>query len=240
MTHSASDIPLVRTHELCRYYRSGQREIRALDSVSLTISRGDFVGVVGASGSGKSTLLNLLAGLDTPTRGLIEVDGVSLQAGARRELSDYRAYRVGIVFQSFNLIAHFTALQNVEIALLFNNTPREARRSAAAAVLERLGLADRMTHRPADLSGGEQQRVALARAIVKEPEILFADEPTGNLDEENARDIVALLSELNRSGLTVVMITHNLELARRHAGRIIRMHYGKVVGEESAGGIISS
>ncbi len=230
---------LIRTIDLCRIYRRGQYEVRAVDSVSLSFARGEFAGVVGSSGSGKSTLLNLLAGLDTPTGGEIEIDGVSLQSRSRRELSGYRAHRVGIVFQSFNLIAHYTALQNVEAALLFNNTPHQERRRRATAILEQLGLADRMSHRPSDLSGGEQQRVALARAIVKQPEILFADEPTGNLDEANARQIVELLAELNRAGLTVVMITHNLELARRHTNRIVRMHYGKVIEDSASGGQIS-
>ncbi len=226
------DTPLIRTRALCRYYRSGTHEIRALDAVSIAVSKGEFVAVAGSSGSGKSTLLNLLAGLDTPTSGDIEVDGASLQARSRRELSAYRAHRVGMVFQSFNLIAHYSALQNVEAALLFNDTPRENRRARACSILERLGLSDRMGHRPADLSGGEQQRVALARAIVKQPELLFADEPTGNLDEENARDILEILSNLNLDGLTVVMITHNLDLARQHARRIISMHYGKIVGDD--------
>ena len=228
---------LIRTVDLCRFYRRGQYEVRAVDSVSMAISRGEFVGVVGSSGSGKSTLLNLLAGLDTPTGGEIEIDGVSLQSRSRRELSAYRARRVGIVFQSFNLIAHYSALQNVEAALLFNHTPHEKRRSLAGAMLDQLGLADRASHRPADLSGGEQQRVALARAIVKHPEILFADEPTGNLDEDNSRQIVELLANLNRNGLTVVMVTHNLEMARTYARRIIRMHYGKVVDDAPAGGM---
>ncbi|MBI5266084.1 MAG: ABC transporter ATP-binding protein [candidate division Zixibacteria bacterium] len=231
-----SSDPLIRTINLCRYYRRGQSEVRAVDTVSLAVNRNEFVSVVGSSGSGKSTLLNLLAGLDTPSGGEIEIDGTPLGSRSRRELSTYRARRVGIVFQSFNLIAHYTALQNVEAALLFNHTPPRERHRLASAILDRLGLADRMTHRPADLSGGEQQRVALARAIVKHPEILFADEPTGNLDEDNSRQIVELLADLNRSGLTVVMVTHNLDLARTYAQRIIRMHYGRVVDDALVGG----
>lgn len=228
--------PLIRVTELSRIYSRGTHEVRAVDAVSIDIAPGEFVGIVGSSGSGKSTLLNLLAGLDTPTAGSIEIDGVSLRTKSRRELSAYRARRIGIVFQSFNLITHYTALQNVAVALLFNHTPPHERQKRATAVLERLGLADRMSHRPADLSGGEQQRVALARAIVKKPEILFADEPTGNLDEINSRQIVELLAELNRNGLTVVMVTHNLELARQYSHRIIKMHYGKVVDDAIAGG----
>jgi putative ABC transport system ATP-binding protein len=139
-----------------------------------------------------------------------------------------------MVFQSFNLISHYTALQNVETALLFNGTPRRERRARAVSVLEQLGLSDRITHRPADLSGGEQQRVALARAIVKNPAILLADEPTGNLDHDNAVQTIELLAQLNRQGITVVMVTHNLELARQNATRIIRMYYGHIVGSETA------
>jgi putative ABC transport system ATP-binding protein len=147
----------------------------------------------------------------------------------RRELAGYRAKRVGMVFQSFNLISHYTAAQNVEMALLFNGTTPAERRRRAASVLERLGLSDRLTHRPMDLSGGEQQRVAIARAVVKNPEILFADEPTGNLDYENAGQIAELLTSLNAAGLTVVLVTHNLEMAQRTAHRTVRMAYGKIV-----------
>lgn len=219
----------LRTIDLCRYYRRGPQEVRALDGVILAVERGEFLGIVGSSGSGKSTLLNLLAGLDTPTSGLVEFEKVPLTSMSRRQLAAYRAYKVGMVFQSFNLISHYTALQNVETALYFNGSSPKDRHRLAAAVLDRLGLDDRMTHRPADLSGGEQQRVAVARAIVKKPEILFADEPTGNLDYENAQQIASLLSSLNRDGLTIVMVTHNLEMAQQIADRTIRMQYGHVL-----------
>jgi putative ABC transport system ATP-binding protein len=219
----------LRTIDLCRYYRRGPQEVRALDGVILVVERGEFLGIVGSSGSGKSTLLNLLAGLDTPTSGLVEFEKVPLTSMSRRQLAAYRAYKVGMVFQSFNLISHYTALQNVETALYFNGSSPKDRHRLAAAVLDRLGLDDRMTHRPADLSGGEQQRVAVARAIVKKPEILFADEPTGNLDYENAQQIASLLSSLNRDGLTIVMVTHNLEMAQQIADRTIRMQYGHIL-----------
>jgi putative ABC transport system ATP-binding protein len=222
----------LRTLDLCRYYRRGPQIVRALDGASIAISRGEFLGIVGSSGSGKTTLLNLLAGLDTPTSGTVEFDGTPLPTLSRRELASYRASKVGMVFQSFNLIAHYTALQNVETALYFNNTPPKERRRLASAILEQLGLGDRLTHRPADLSGGEQQRVAVARAIVKRPDLLFADEPTGNLDFENAQQIVALLTGLHRDGLTVVMVTHNLELAQKHTERTIRMQYGRILARE--------
>jgi len=227
----------IRTVDLCRYYRRGPHEIKAVDKVSLTVGRGEFVAIVGASGSGKSTILNLLAGLDTPTSGKVEIDGVELASLDRRQLAAYRAAKVGMVFQSFNLISHRTALANVELALYFDDTPRSDRRRRAAAMLERLGLGDRLDHRPADLSGGEQQRVAMARALVKAPQVLFADEPTGNLDLENSSQIASLLAELNQQGLTVILVTHDLELARRCAHRRIGMHYGRIDdGSKSSGG----
>lgn len=223
------DPEFIKTVNLSRYYRRGPQEVHAVDDVSIDIHKGEFVGVVGASGSGKSTILNLLAGLDTPTSGRIEFDGVALSSLSRRELSEYRARRVGMVFQSFNLISHQSALQNVETALFFTDVPRRERKDRAAKILERLGLADRLDHRPADLSGGEQQRVAIARALVKEPDILFADEPTGNLDQDNTDQIAALLKNLNAKGLTIIMATHDLELAGKSTDRIVRMHYGRIV-----------
>ncbi len=222
-------MPWLITTDLCRYYRRGPQQVRAVDMVSLEVVRGEFLAIVGASGSGKSTMLNLMAGLDTPTSGQIEVNGSVLGELSRRELSTYRAKQVGMVFQSFNLVAHHTALKNVEMALFFNDTPARERRLLAAQILERLGLADRMDHRPADLSGGEQQRVAMARALVKKPDMLFADEPTGNLDQDNTDQIGRLLTELNGQGLTVIMATHDLGLARRYAHRTVRMDYGKLV-----------
>jgi putative ABC transport system ATP-binding protein len=218
----------IRTLDLCRYYRRGDYEVRALDKVSLTIDRGEFVAVVGASGSGKSTLLALLAGLDTPTSGQIEIGGRHLAGMSRKELAAYRAGRVGMVFQSFNLIPHRTALQNVELALFFDGTSRKERTSRARATLEKLNLGGRLDHRPADLSGGEQQRVAIARALVKSPDILFADEPTGNLDYEHAHQIADILTDLNRQGITVIMVTHDREMAGRCTQRLVRLVYGHV------------
>ncbi len=223
--------PWIIARELCRYYQRGPQEIRAVDNVTLKIARGEFVGIVGSSGSGKSTLLNLLAGLDTPTTGSIEIGTVSLGALNRKALAAYRARQVGMIFQTFNLLPHHTALRNVEVALYFNDTPRHERHKRSSEMLERLGMGDRLEHRPSALSGGEQQRVAIARALVKRPEVIFADEPTGNLDYENARQISALLTHLNQEGLTVVMVSHDLELARSICGRIIKMHYGRVVDD---------
>ncbi len=224
------------TQALCRHYRRGPQTIRAVDQVELAVQQGEFVAIVGSSGSGKTTLLNLLAGLDTPTSGEINFKGSRLGTFSQRELSAYRAASVGMVFQSFNLLSHRTAIENVEMALYFNGLPRVDRRSKATVMLKRLGLADRMTHRPADLSGGEQQRVAVARALVKAPDILFADEPTGNLDEENSRQIAELLAQLNREGLTILMVTHNPETAGKYAHRVIRMHYGQIVDTSISSG----
>ncbi len=223
-----SSVPILRTTDLSRHYRRGPQDVKALDGVSLSIGQGEFLGIVGSSGSGKTTLLNLLAGLDTPTSGHVEYKGVSLASLSRRQLAAYRAAKVGMIFQSFNLLPHYTAQQNVEAALVFTGTPPAERRRLAGRALEQLGLSDRIAHRPADLSGGEQQRVAVARAIVKQPEILFADEPTGNLDFENAQQIVSLLAGLNHAGLTIVMVTHNPELAGGSYHRTVRMRFGRV------------
>ncbi len=223
---------LIRTTDLCRYYRRGPQEVRAVDGVNLSITKGEFLSIVGSSGSGKSTLLNLLAGLDTPTGGGIDVAGERIGQMSRWQLADYRATRIGIVFQSFNLVSHYTAQKNVELALYFTDVARSDRPKMAAAMLDRLGLGDRLDHRPADLSGGEQQRVALARALVKRPEILLADEPTGNLDQTNTEQLAALLAELHSEGLTIVLVTHDLALADRSAQRVVRMHYGRVVDGE--------
>lgn len=218
----------IKTENLKRYYERGPQTVRALDGVTLSLNHGEFVSVVGSSGSGKSTLLNLIAGLDTPTEGKISVDGIALDSFTRKELSAYRAQKIGMVFQSFNLLQYKTALENVEVALYFNHTPKTERKGRATEILTRLGLGDRLTHRPADLSGGEQQRVALARALVKKPAALLADEPTGNLDQENTQQIGELLTELNSDGLTIIMVSHDLQLAKKLSKRIIQMNYGKV------------
>ncbi len=223
--------PYLRTTDLCRHYSRGPQTVRALDGVSLTIGRGEFLAIVGSSGSGKSTVLNLLAGLDTPTSGSIDLCGAPLSMMSGKQLASYRARSVGMIFQSFNLISHYSALQNVETALYFGDSSPRERRRLAEEVLAELGLGERLSHTPSDLSGGEQQRVAVARAIVKKPEILFADEPTGNLDYENSLQIATLLTKLNREGLTIVMVTHNRELAHECAQKTIRMNFGRIDGE---------
>lgn len=222
---------LLRTTGLRRVYHLGGQEVRALDGLDLDIGRGEYLRIIGASGSGKSTLLNLLAGLDRASSGRIETAIGDLSSISGRELAMWRSRHVGMVFQSFNLIAHRTALQNVELALLFTRIARAERRNRAVAQLEQLGLENRLHHRPGDLSGGEQQRVALARALVKNPELLLADEPTGNLDQENAAQMARVLAELNRGGTTIVLVTHDPALAADDAHRTIRIHYGRVTGE---------
>lgn len=207
--------------------------MRALDGVDLAVDRGELLAVCGASGSGKTTLLNLLAGLDMPTAGSIAVGGRRLESMARHELAAHRARCAGVVFQAFNLLPHQTALANVELGLTLAGWPRARRRDAAAAALAELGLADRLHHRPLDLSGGEQQRVALARALAKDPQLLLADEPTGNLDEASAAVVAGILGERRRRGLTVVVVTHDRGLARRVADRVVRLHYGRVVPDEA-------
>lgn len=219
---------MLKIRGLQKVYRLGGREVRALDGVDLTIARGEYLRIIGASGSGKTTLLNLIAGLDTPTAGRIETPDGSLSAMSPRQLAAYRSRQTGMVFQSFNLIAHRTALQNVELGMLFSGRPRRARLAAAREMLTRLGLGDRLDHRPADLSGGELQRVALARALAKQPTLLLADEPTGNLDQVTSLEIAALLREWNGRGLTILLVTHDPDLAAADADRTVRMIYGKL------------
>lgn len=223
---------MLRVNALCKIYRLGGQEIRAVDGVDLDVREGEYLRIVGASGSGKSTLLNLLAGLDRPTSGTIETPDGLLSAMTSRQLAAYRAHQIGMVFQTFNLISHRTALQNVELGMLFLGIPSSERMRRAREMLGRLGLAERLHHRPGDLSGGEQQRVALARALVKAPRILLADEPTGNLDQHTAGEMASLLAEWNAGGLTIVLVTHNLELAAGEAQRTLRMHYGGITALE--------
>ena len=216
---------------LTKEYQSGTHRLTVLRDVSFAIEQGDFVAIVGPSGSGKTTLLGLLAGLDTPTRGSVHLDGVDLTSLDEDERARLRGEKVGFVFQSFQLIPTLTAIENVQVPLELRGENHATDR--AADVLRRVGLGDRLEHFPTQLSGGEQQRVAIARAFANRPRILFADEPTGNLDSDTGGRIVELLESLNReSGSTVVLVTHDLALARR-ARRIIRLSDGAVVSDES-------
>lgn len=237
---SSTASELIAISALAKRYVLGGSEIWALKGVDLAVQRGEFLSLVGASGSGKSTLLNLIGGLDTPTAGSIRVPTGDLNSLPPRDLARYRAHFTGMVFQSFNLVPHRTALANVELALFFNNTSPRERRQLAVDMLARLGLKDRLQHRPADLSGGEQQRVAIARALVKNPQVLLADEPTGNLDRDNSQAIADILADWNRRGGTVIMVTHNLDLAAKVSHRVLRMDYGQIVDEihPAAGGTV--
>jgi len=225
--------PFIEARSLSRTYLIGDVRVAALADVSLAVAAGRFVAVTGASGSGKSTLLNLLGGLDTPTAGSIEVDGSLVSAMDREALARYRRFGAGMIFQSFNLVAARTALENVELPLIFAGVEKKERRRRAAELLEMVGLAPRAGHRPPELSGGEQQRVAVARALANGPRLLLADEPTGNLDSRTSREIVGLLAGLNRDrGLTIVMVSHEEALVREFAHEIVRLRDGRVVATE--------
>ncbi len=227
--------PLLQTDGLKKHYQMGRTLVRALDGVTIAINAGEFVGLLGPSGSGKSTLLNLIAGLDRPSDGTLQIFDQNLAALSRMELSVHRRTNVGIIFQSFNLISTMTALENVTLAMMFAGVPRLERESRAAQLLDSVGLGGRKSHRPKELSGGEQQRVAIARALSNNPHLLLADEPTGNLDSRTSQEIMLLLRELNeRDGKTIIMVTHDAALAARHAHRTITLLDGAVVRESAA------
>jgi len=218
----------VETRDLACTYMSGATSVAALDGVTLTVRRGEFVAVMGPSGSGKSTLLNVIAGLERPTSGWVRVDGEDLAALDEAGLAGHRSKRVGMVFQAFNLLPRYRVVDNVALPLIFAGVPRAERTARARALLDRLGMSSRAEHRTNELSGGELQRAAIARALVGGPAILLADEPTGNLDSANGAALIALLDELNRGGQTVLLVTHDASIAR-HPGRIMHLRDGKVL-----------
>jgi putative ABC transport system ATP-binding protein len=221
------------THDLCRYYKMGETLIRAVDGISLEVRAGEFLALLGSSGSGKSSLLNLIAGLDRPTAGVIIVEGHNLAHLSRQELASYRLRTVGMVFQSFNLIPSMTLIENVELPMRFAEVDRRERHALARAALDRVGLSARLQHRPAELSGGEQQRAALARALINRPQLLLADEPTGNLDSHTGTEIMELIHDFNESlGMTVMMVTHERVLAEQYARRMVSMADGKLVADQ--------
>jgi putative ABC transport system ATP-binding protein len=224
----------IRTENLCRYYSMGEALIRAVDGISLEISSGEFVALLGTSGSGKSSLLNLIAGLDRPTSGTVVVQESDLARLSREELAKYRLHTVGMVFQSFNLIPSMTLLENVELPLRFAEMDRGKREGLAKQSLDRVGLSARLRHRPTELSGGEQQRASLARALINQPRFLLADEPTGNLDSQTGTEIMNFIREFNESlGMTIIMVTHERTLAERYASRMIFLADGKLIGDQS-------
>jgi predicted ABC-type transport system involved in lysophospholipase L1 biosynthesis ATPase subunit len=222
--------PAVRATGLSKTYGSGPSAVAALVGVDLAIPRGGRWAVVGKSGSGKSTLMNLLGGLDTPCAGSLEVVGRELAKLSRRQLADYRLTSVGFVFQSFHLLPHRTALENVELPLTLAGRPRRERRTAARELLDAVGMGHRTGHTPPQLSGGERQRVAVARALVNRPALLLADEPTGNLDSASAAAVMdLLLGQVRDRGVTLVLVTHDEDLAARSADRVVRMSDGRIV-----------
>jgi putative ABC transport system ATP-binding protein len=224
----------VLIENLSRHYPMGETLIRAVDGVSFHIAAGEFTALLGSSGSGKSSLLNLIAGLDRPTSGAVTVQGRNLAQLSREELAKYRLHTVGMVFQSFNLIPSMTLMENVELPLRFAEVDRSQRDTLARQALERVGLAARAAHRPSELSGGEQQRASLARALINRPQLLLADEPTGNLDSRNGSEIMNLIREFNETlGMTVILVTHERMLAERYARRLIFLADGKLVGDQA-------
>lgn len=226
-TAGEEQAPLLSVRNLERIYRLGEQTIHALRPLDLDIHQGDFIAIAGPSGSGKSTLLQLLGLVDSPTAGEVRVRNRVAQDLGGEQRAALRLRTLGFVFQAFNLLQMLTARQNVEIALALAGFPRRKRRARAEAILSAVGLAERLEHRPLQLSGGERQRVAIARALANEPDVILADEPTGNLDSQTGREIVNLLEDLNRAGQTIVMVTHNLEIARR-AGRLFLMRDGQI------------
>jgi len=226
---------IIALEDVSRTYRMGESDVRALDRVSLTIARGEFVAIMGPSGSGKSTLLNVLGCLDSPSAGRYLLDGEAVEHLSEDQLAEVRQRRISFIFQTFHLVARMTALRNVELPMIFAGTPPAERRARAERALEQVGLAPRKTHRPDQLSGGERQRVAIARAIVMEPTILLADEPTGNLDSASGGEIVSLLKALNARGLSIVLVTHDPGIAAE-AQRVVRMRDGRIIADERAAG----
>jgi putative ABC transport system ATP-binding protein len=229
---SNGPVPVIELREIVKTYAIGEIEVQALRGVSLTVERGDFVAIMGASGSGKSTLMNTLGCLDAPTSGTYELDGVDVRELDEDDLSDLRNRKIGFVFQGFNLVPKISALSNVELPLVYAGQARSARRHRATRALEAVGMGSRLDHGSNELSGGQQQRVAIARAIVTNPALILADEPTGNLDSRSTEDVLSIFEDLNGSGRTVVMITHEDEVAA-HADRLVRLADGRIVRDEA-------
>jgi putative ABC transport system ATP-binding protein len=228
--HRSEHREVIRVEHVSRHYKLGESIVRALDDVSFHIHQGDFVALMGPSGSGKSTLLNVLGCLDTPTSGTYLLDRVPIQGLDEDHLAQVRREKIGFVFQAYHLVPRMTAARNVELPLILAGAEPRQRRDRVRAALESVGLPARADHRPDQLSGGERQRVAIARAIVTGPQILLADEPTGNLDSRTGAEIVALLERLNREGLTIVLVTHDPGVAA-HAARLMMLHDGRLVSD---------
>lgn len=221
---------LIEIKDIYKIYNPGENEVRALDGVSLTIERGEFIAIVGQSGSGKSTLMNMLGLLDVPTSGTYMLDGENVSHMTDDELSEIRNKQIGFIFQGFNLIPSLTAVGNVELPLVYRGMKKEERRKISVEALERVGLAHRLDHLPKQMSGGQQQRVAIARAVAARPPIILADEPTGNLDSHSGVEVMKILHELHNEGRTIILITHDNDIALE-AQRVIRIQDGQVVSD---------
>lgn len=228
--------PVIQIRDLCKTYQSGEVTVQAVRGVSLEIQPGEFVAIMGASGSGKSTLMNTLGCLDQPTSGTYLLDGVAVASLGRKQLARLRNQKLGFIFQGFNLLSRTTAQENVELPMFYSHPliPLKERRTRATQALEKVGLAQRRHHHPSQLSGGQQQRVAIARALAGRPEVLLADEPTGNLDTRTSIEIMGLFQELNTAGITIVMVTHELDIAA-YCKRIVVMRDGQIISDQPNG-----
>jgi putative ABC transport system ATP-binding protein len=225
---------MIEIRDLEKIYQMGEETVAALAGVSLTIARGEHTAIIGPSGSGKSSLMNILGGLDRPTRGAYRFEGEDVGEMDDDSLADFRSRRIGFVFQSFQLLPRLSALQNVELPMVYAGLLPAERRERAAAMLDRVGLGSRMGHRPTQLSGGQQQRVAIARALANAPDLLLADEPTGALDSQTGKDVLALFHQLNAEGLTIVIVTHDHDVAAQ-AGRRVTFRDGLIVSDDKGG-----
>lgn len=231
-THTNTDIPVVSLDNVSKTYDMGTVQVHALKRVNLAVSQGEFVAIIGPSGSGKSTLMHILGCLDTPTSGTIRLEGHDISTFSKNKRAAIRNKRIGFVFQAFNLLPRFTVRQNVEMPMIYSSIPRRDRRRRAEEFIGRVGLADRAHHYPRQLSGGQRQRAAIARALVMDPAIIFADEPTGNLDSRTGEQILELFDTLNKQGSTIILVTHDQYIADR-ASRQIAIHDGEIVKDSS-------